>query len=458
MVSDRLFQWSRYTRAVRDGDGSVLLHNSFMGAVARVPPETAAAYSGLLEEAMPKNREPASVSRFSADAIADLTELIRQGFIVPCNISETSLATKVLARERQSVFNAIILPHEDCNCRCVYCYETFARGRMKPLVAAGVERLIARKAADYPLVTVSWFGGEPLLAKDIIFSLSESFIAACARTGATYRSGITTNAVQLTPTVFARLLAARVDFFQITLDGDRADHDSRRKLRGGQGTFDRILTNLRGMLDTEATFSIRLRVNFDRPNLAGMNRMFERLSETVGDDSRVTLDFHPVGQWGGPNDSTLEICDAESAFDTKLSLVNEAVSRGFSADQIRDAFQPHGSVCYAGKESSVVIGSDGTLYKCTVAFEDDRNRVGQLLASGDMIIDDAKWDLWTNPGNFADGKCSSCSYAASCQSRACPLAAMNSGEPPCPLEPDEFTDLLVLAARRHNEAQPEHAA
>jgi len=458
MVSDRVFQWSRYTRAVQDSDGSVLLHNSFMGAVARVPPALAVAYRGLFEEAMPKHREAGTASRFTAGTIPDLMELVRQGFVVPCDVSETELATDVLARERQSVFNAIILPHEDCNCRCVYCYETFERGRMKPLVVAGVEQLIARKAKTFPLVTVSWFGGEPLLAKDIIFSLSEAFIGACARSGASYRSGITTNAVQLTPAVFDRLLKARVDFFQVTLDGNRADHDSRRKLRGGQGTFDRIMGNLRGMLASEASFSIRLRVNFDRPNLSGMKGMFEELAEVVGDDSRVTLDFHPVGQWGGPNDASLEICEVESAFATKLSLVEDAVSRGFSADQIRDAFQPHGSVCYAGKETSVVIGSDGTLYKCTVAFEDDRNRVGHLLASGDMIIDDAKWDLWTNPGNFADGKCSSCSYAASCQSRACPLAAMNSGEPPCPLAPEDFTDLLVLAARRHDETQPADAA
>ena len=64
--------------------------------------------------------------------------------------------------------------------------------------------------------------------------------------------------------------------------------------------------------------------------------------------------------------------------------------------------KPFGSVCYAANPHSFVIGSDGTIYKCTVAFEDPKNHLGRLAEDGEMHIDDQKFALWVSNGEETD--------------------------------------------------------
>ena len=56
---------------------------------------------------------------------------------------------------------------------------------------------------------------------------------------------IITNGLLLTPEVVDRLLPFGLNGVKITLDGDRDTHNRMRPLRGGQGTFDRIIENIR---------------------------------------------------------------------------------------------------------------------------------------------------------------------------------------------------------------------
>ena len=64
--------------------------------------------------------------------------------------------------------------------------------------------------------------------------------AACAMA-----ISIITNGLLLTPEVVDRLLPLGLNGVKITLDGDRDTHNRMRPLRGGQGTFDRIIENIR---------------------------------------------------------------------------------------------------------------------------------------------------------------------------------------------------------------------
>src|SRR2546422_10473360 len=66
------------------------------------------------------------------------------------------------------ILHLILLPTEACNFRCVYCYEDFRYKRMEPRIVRGVKGLMARRAPGLDLLSISWFGGEPLLARDII--------------------------------------------------------------------------------------------------------------------------------------------------------------------------------------------------------------------------------------------------------------------------------------------------
>ena len=72
---------------------------------------------------------------------------------------------------------------------------------------------------------------------------------------------IITNGLLLTREVVDRLKPFGLNGVKITLDGDRATHDRMRPLRGGQGTFDRIIENIRAVADG----AISIGGNFDDP-------------------------------------------------------------------------------------------------------------------------------------------------------------------------------------------------
>ena len=93
---------------------------------------------------------------------------------------------------------------------------------------------------------LTFFGGEPLLNLPVMYDLAERAWqrdrrrAACA-----CAISIITNGLLLTPEVVDRLLPYGLNGIKITLDGDRDTHNRMRPLRGGQGTFDRIVENIR---------------------------------------------------------------------------------------------------------------------------------------------------------------------------------------------------------------------
>lgn len=427
---------SHYSALFEGHDGEILLCNSFMGALARIPATSAGALAKAARDGL------------SNDDRDDLLRMLcEHGYFVPQDIDEISLVSNLLHRERSSSGQElIVMPHEDCNFRCVYCYEDFARGAMKPPIVAALKRLVAREIERWGRLHISWFGGEPLLAKRAVFDLSRSFMETCTHAGVRYSSAMTTNGYYLTPDVADELLACQVNFFQITLDGPEHTHNARRHLRKGGPSYAQVLANIVAMTRRDADFTIRLRVNFDPDSFDAVKGWFDEIGPLFAADDRIQLAFHPIGKWGGANDPNLHVCSEDSAWTSKLELFERSGDHGFNAATFRGFLAAHGSTCYAGREGSMVIGSDGRIYKCTVAFNDPRNQVGQLEHDGSLTIDRAKWNKWVATDGLDNKKCGSCWFNAACQSRACPLVAMETNIPPCPTREQEMRDIIEISA------------
>ncbi len=428
---------SRYTVIFRCEDGGALFHNSFMGAVAVVPPDRLAAFEEHL------------YGEITEEHLANpaLKELCANGFFFPCHIDEREFVSTVLARENQAAgFDLILLPHENCNFRCTYCYESHLRGRMAPEVVAALKLFLARKAAACRSLTVRWFGGEPLLAKDIIYDLSDSFLESCRRHGVRYSSQITTNGYLLTPAGVSALLDRQVTHYQVTLDGPESTHDTTRVLAGGGKTFHTIFQNLLAMKQQERSFAVALRVNFNDASAAAMAELNQLMAASFGDDPRFAVYFRPIGKYGGPHDDQIQACDPAARKLIELELTEQYLQHGCLDSVVRQSLQPHGQVCYAGKESSLVVGVDGALYKCSVAFDDPNNHLGRLLPDGSLQIDPARWRLWVDNSGLDARKCASCPITPLCQGKYCPRHAIRRKEPICPMTPAEYFRLLQIAS------------
>ena len=70
-----------------------------------------------------------------------------------------------------------MLPTEQCNFRCTYCYEKFIGKFFSKENINSIKMLISKRASELKQLRIGWFGGEPLLAKKIVYEISEHAIS-----------------------------------------------------------------------------------------------------------------------------------------------------------------------------------------------------------------------------------------------------------------------------------------
>ena len=111
----------------------------------------------------------------------------------------------------------ILLPLEQCNFRCTYCFEDFAIGKMGPEVVRGVKRLIDQRSGDLAHLQISWFGGEPIWRDRWSGSVLACEIGFDGR-GLTYVSDMTADGWLLDHGAAGRLADLGIRAFQVSLD------------------------------------------------------------------------------------------------------------------------------------------------------------------------------------------------------------------------------------------------
>lgn len=285
----------------------------------------------------------------------------------------------------------ILMPTEACNFRCVYCYEDFRYKRMDPWVVRGVKSLLTRRAPSLTALTISWFGGEPLLARDIVEDVM-THVRDIAKSSPRLRiaSDATTNGYFLTPALADRLLDLGVSRYQISFDGPRELHDRKRVLAGGGGTFDRIWGNLLALSGLEREFTITIRVHVDRENAQAISQFIDECANAFGADSRFEMFIRGLSRLGGPNDASLAVFERREGETVFQELRSYARSRGLRTMQM----SPSDSVCYAARANSYLVRANGRLNKCTVSLEHPNNQVGHIREDGTVEVDAQKLVMW----------------------------------------------------------------
>ena len=421
----KTLQWvpSKYNLRATGDDGSYIVWNSHTGAISMFNPQQRQPIQGLLN------------SGYTGEAKGIVKYLSERGFLVPKGTNEYRQIQLGFGQMhyRQDILELILLATEDCNFRCTYCYEDFARGTMQPSVREGIKRLIEKRAPHLQYLTIGWFGGEPLYGFKAIEDLAPFFVEIADRYSIKYFSHITTNAYLLTPDVAEKLLAWKVINYQITIDGLREQHDKKRPARDGSGTFDTIISNLRALKKREEYFRVRIRVNYDRENYPHLEELLSLLEQDFAGDRRFIVAFHGVGRWGGANDPNLEVCGVKEAQAAKEVLRRSALSKDLQPSQtLRDMHTPGKNVCYAARPYNFTVGTDGKLMKCTVSLDkQDHNIVGRVTPEGEMILNRDNYALWVEPSFSNDSVCQKCPLLPTCQGIACPLARIQNKVRPC---------------------------
>ncbi|MBV9109727.1 MAG: radical SAM protein [Gemmatimonadetes bacterium] len=416
---------SRFNARTVADDGRILLWNTFTGAVS--------AFDARHRDQVLALLAPSGVP----EPLGKVAEYMgRRGFLVREGTRELDRFRYQYMQQqwRADILQFILLASEDCNFRCVYCYERFERGTMDAPTREGIKRLVEARAPGLRDLGVSWFGGEPLYGWEAIEDLEPYLNRVAAEHGIRFSQHMTTNAYLLTEERATRLLDWGCNQYQITIDGLPEEHDCKRVGRDGSPTYDVILENLRSLAARrEARFNVDLRVNFDQNNFPRLGRFMETISEDFAGDPRFQMRFRAVGQWGGANDQNLAVCGVAEQKTVMRELQKKAVEVGLAQESgIAEVAAPGSQVCYAARPYNFIVGATGRLMKCTVAlYEMEQNVVGQIHPDGTLELHDEQMAHWVTPHFESDSLCKSCYVLPGCQGAHCPLTRVTSGTRTC---------------------------
>jgi len=247
-----------------------------------------------------------------------------------------------------------ICPTMGCNFDCPYCFEDHFAGTMSAEVQDDVVAFAGRMldASGTKNMSVTWFGGEPLLAPDVIESLSGRLMALVDERGGKYSASLITNGYLLTQKIADMLGQCKVKSAQVTIDGLGDVHDATRHLAGGGPTFERITSNLRSV---KLPFCVDVRHNVHEGNLDQMDAL-EKLVGRLAHESGNDLRYYPSPVTGS---------EAADRRGEQVGLLRGECAGKVSLRESASHFRAgRGYVCGAHSLYNVGIDDEGRLQKC----------------------------------------------------------------------------------------------
>jgi uncharacterized protein len=330
------------------------------------------------------------------------------------------------SRFGNDAFGLTIIPTLACNFGCDYCYQKdeihqpqqSITARMSAETQEAILNLVKSRVKEKGNFTVTWYGGEPLLCTDVLSSLTEGFKSICDERKARYHCGMITNGYLLDQDALGLLSDLEIKFCQITLDGPQEVHDQRRPLRSGKGTYDRILQNVRGILDC-SDVSISLRVNVDQRNKDSIPELLDDLRDRgMHQEKNLSVYFAQVLHYLGSCNDVAQFCMVTEQFaEYQLHACHLAMDKGFHVTAYPSAII--GS-CGAVSANSMVIEPDATIQNCWNAVGNTKCKTGKLTEEGPQLNGNYyRWLAWSP---FRD-ECVACKVLPLCMG-GCPYKTL----------------------------------
>ncbi|WP_350343078.1 radical SAM protein [Proteinivorax tanatarense] len=292
-----------------------------------------------------------------------LKELQKGEFLIEPDINELEILKFKMFASRYSSkgLGLTIAPTLDCNFACTYCYEKGKNeGYMSKEVQNNIIKFIEKQSKFIEQLSISWYGGEPLLAMEAIENITNKVLEIVKREKIKFSAMIVTNGYNLTKDTLLKLKKLNIKAMQVTIDGTGETHNSRRPLKNGGPTFERILSNLSE--NKKYLPSTNLRVNIDKENIKSLEEILEVIKEYNLEKTVATYPgyIEPTNDCYSVN-NCLEVCDfskVEYEFHERLQAVNFVPNIDYKYPYIKT------NVCTADNLNSMVIDPKGDIYKC----------------------------------------------------------------------------------------------
>lgn len=198
-------------------------------------------------------------SLFCEDELDELIKLMTEYGIIENKENKLKNNNDEIFTEISSI---TMLVAQNCNLRCSYCYAD--EGKYQNCGSMDINT--AKKAIDFLIekskskqLGVCFFGGEPLLNVELIKKIIEYCHKKQKETGKEFGFSMTTNGTLINKEIEDFIIKNKIKV-QISIDGDKKNHDSNRYYSGKIGSYETVLKKTEylrknGLLDARGTIT-----------------------------------------------------------------------------------------------------------------------------------------------------------------------------------------------------------
>jgi uncharacterized protein len=260
-----------------------LLYNSLNGGLYEFPEK-----QGDFIESLCKLRTPFYINDISKEYHDCVLKLIDSHYFIKENVNEFQIYKTIYNKiydilvSDKGRFSVTITPTLECNLACRYCFQDPSKNRyMSENTMQDIwnfmEMEIKKKefVKNVQQMHITWFGGEPLLAKNIIRNFSDKLVKLCTRYNLEYEADVITNGTLLNEDSWSVLEECKIKNIQVTLDGSEITHNLRRPFEEEpKESYRTILNNLKGL---SSNIHLAIRINCDKKVWDNIDVLFDDL-------------------------------------------------------------------------------------------------------------------------------------------------------------------------------------
>lgn len=352
-------------------------------------------------------------NQLSTDAYSELRkELFKQGILVKSHDGEL-YKYKYMQFSKMFRSDSILLyicPTINCNFSCSYCFESGNKrsGNMSEDVEdAIIEFLVKNKNKK---ISIVWFGGEPLLNVGTIERISQKL----KQNDVSFSASMITNGSLLNERVVEILNDIPMEFVQISMDGTKHVHDSRRHFHSGAGSFDIVIKGIKNLV-AGTSIPITIQLSIDKSNYKEYERLldyFNRAFPTQMDANRIQLNYNIVkDRTDFDRDG---VCMNHQDYFDFLIYTDKLCLKNKRPLSLPNMAQP----CMYVSRGAYAVAPDGSLYKCIEHIGNKDKSVGNILSKEISLTDIST--CFFNQCHMENSECLQCNVMPICGG-GCPL-------------------------------------
>ncbi len=384
---------SQFTIKAHGEGSSIVLKNTKTGAVVRLSNDQFQVLQDWLQnQELPK-----------PDFISDL--IGQNGILVDASVDEFASWREELLDTRDNrarIFSLHVEPTIQCQLRCGYCFEN-GIDRGAGMTTEVFDRSVLwlseylDKHPEVEVLRVIYFGGEPLLRKDIVRKSLPAYTRLATSRGLEHITEIITNGELLNEDVARFLSVYNWKRVQITLDGPEEVHDARRHGENGRSTFKQIWNNVLMLARSQYVPAVDIRLSLDQGNAQHIPRLLEFMASAgIQDRIRLSIGFIESSFFVSIRGVT-EKWQAKTA----LHIWETARNLGF---KIPDEYAS-GPLCVAQAKHAAVLQPDGNLQKCFCTSGQNHHAFGNVFDPVSGYTKDPRFENFKRLDACIDEKC-----------------------------------------------------